>query len=66
MKVYIKNGWNKMDILGISLFIAGFSVHIIAEFTNDTVQKNNIFDISRCIIYQLSRFHYISKLIINF
>ncbi len=45
-RVYFKNGWNKLDFLGIILFIIGFAIHFVSEFTND-YNKNNIFDISR-------------------
>jgi hypothetical protein len=49
IKVYFKNGWNKLDFLGIILFIIGFTIHFVSEFTND-YNKNNIFDISRYLI----------------
>ena len=46
VKVYFKNGWNKLDFVGICLFIIGFAIHFVSEFT-DECYKNNIFDISR-------------------
>ena len=46
VRVYFKNGWNKLDFIGICLFIIGFTIHFVSEFTNE-YYKNNIFDISR-------------------
>ena len=30
--VYIKNGWNQLDIIGILIFIIGFCIHLISHF----------------------------------
>ena len=46
-KVYFKNGWNKLDFVGICLFIIGFAIHFVSEFT-DECYKNNIFSGDRC------------------
>ena len=41
--VYIKDGWNKLDLLGIFIYLIAFSIHLIPhfnEFENDQVEKN--------------------------
>ena len=46
-KAYLTDIWNRMDLLGIVIFIIGFSLHCSSELTVDSYFKNNIFDVSR-------------------
>ena len=46
LKIYYKDGWNKLDIVGSFLFLIGFNIHFVAQFSEEKT-KNILFDIGK-------------------